>query len=138
MSDENTDESALNDEVKDAIKAFAMPIIMAAGTVALVAGASFVIEKLSTTNFKKSNLKGDKEYKPTEDKVSMSKVESSAKDTNASLAKDELKVKDGDLSAAKTDANALDVEATAAESGAAAARTKAGAADIETKALKMT
>ena len=129
---------ALDEKTKELLKSAAGPIVTSAASIALVAGLSAVVEKLTTTNYKSSGLTGDKEIHPTEDSAAISKVETSAKDTDASMAKDELKVKDGDLSAAKTDANALTTEATAAESGAAAARTKAGAADIETKGLKMT
>ena len=129
---------ALDEKTKDMIKDIAGPIVTSAASMALVAGLTSLIESLVVTNYTSSDLTGNKEIHPTEDNTSISKVEATAKDTDASLAKDELKVKDGDLSAAKTDANALTTEATAAESGAAAARTKAGAADIETKALKMT
>ena len=128
----------LDGETKDMIKKGVTPLIMSLGTAALVSAATGVIKKLVTTNYKSSDLTGDKEIKPTEDETVISKVETTAKDTDASLAKDEVKAKDGDLSAVKTDATAADTEATALDSGAAAARTKAGAADIETKALKMT
>ena len=128
----------LNAELKDALIKLATPFITAAGTTALVAGAFYVFELLTATNHKMSDITGDTDLKPTEDKVSISKVEASAKDTDAALAKDEVTGKDGDLSAMQTEAAASTGEATALESGAAAARTKAGAADIETKGLKMT
>jgi len=129
---------AVDDKTKTMIQDAVGPIVKSALSAALVGAAFALIKKLTVTNFKSSNVAGDKEVHPTEKSTSISKVETSGKDTDASLAKDEVKVKDGDLSASKTDANALTNEATAAESGAAAARTKAGAADIETKALKMT
>jgi hypothetical protein len=109
----------------------------AVAAMAMAAGVA-LIEKLLVTNVHESNLTGDKELHPTNDEASLSKVETSAKDTDASLAKDEATAKDGDLSAMRTDAAASNGEATALDGGATAARTKAGAADIETKALKMT
>ena len=128
----------MDKKTADQIKEIVTPIITSAATTALVGAAGALVMKLLVTNYKSSDLTGDKEMHPTTDEMNMSKVETSAKDTDASLGKDEVTAKDGDLSAARTDAAAGNTEATAAESGASAARTKAGAADIETKALKMT
>jgi hypothetical protein len=128
----------LDDKTKDMIKNEVMPIIKDLATGAIVSAVTSKILELLVTNFKNKSLAGDEEVHPTKQDASMSKTETSAKDTNASLAKDEVTAKDGDLSAVRTDAAASSGEATAAESGATAARTKAGAADIETKALKMT
>ena len=128
----------LDEETKKSIKESVAPIITSLGTAALVAAAVGVVKAITVTNYKRSDLTGDKEMHPTKDEANISAVETSAKDTDASLAKDEVKAKDGDLSAVSTDAAAADTEATALEGGAAAARTKAGAADIETKGLKMT
>ncbi len=125
-------------ETEKKIKDVLMPIVTSAMTVAAVGAATAILEKLVVTNFHESDITGEKEMHPTKDEVNMSKVEATAKDTDASLAKDTVAAKDGDLSAAKTDATAADTEATALDSGATAARTKAGAMDIETKALKMT
>ena len=129
---------ALNDDQKKMIKDTVKPILTSAMTMAVAGAASVIIKKLTVTNYKESTLTGDKEMKPTEDEVAISKAESSASGVDASLSKDEVTGVDGDLSAAQTEAVAATGEATALETGAAAARTKAGAADIETKALKMT
>jgi hypothetical protein len=128
----------LDKDAKDKIAQAVKPIVTSALATALVAGAAAALAALLVTNYKKSGLTGETEMHPTTDEMNMSKVETSAKDTDASLGKDEVTAKDGDLSANRTDAAASSGEATAAESGATAARTKAGAADIETKALKMT
>jgi hypothetical protein len=128
----------LDQEMKDGIKEEIGPIIGSAVAAGLVAAAGMALLSMSATNYKSSDLTGDKEIHPTQSNTSASKVETSAKDTDASLAKDEATAKDGDLSANRTDAAASSGGATAAESGATAARTKAGAADIETKSLKMT
>jgi hypothetical protein len=114
------------------------PIVGCAAAAMAVGAAMAIISKLLVTNVHESNLTGDTNLQPTKNDTAMSKVEASAKDTDASLAKDEVTAKDGDLSAAKTDAAASNGEATAMDGGATAARTKAGAADIETNALKMT
>jgi hypothetical protein len=128
----------LDKKAQNMITEMVAPIVGSAATAAVVAGAMAALSKLLVTNYKESNLTGDKEMHPTADKASLSQVETSAKDTDASLAKDEATAKDGDLSAMRTDAAASNGEATAMDSGAAAARTKAGAADIETTGLKMT
>ena len=129
---------ALDEDAKKMIQEAVGPIIASTMTAAVVGAAVAIITKLTVTNFKSSDLTGDKEMHPTKEEMAASKLETSAKDTDASLAKDEVTAKDGDLSAARTDAAASNGEATALDSGAAAARTKAGAADIESKALKMT
>ena len=128
----------MDKETEKMIKEVVAPIVGGALSVAVVGAAAAILTKLLVTNYHNSNITGDKEMHPTKDEMNASKVETSAKDTDASLAKDEVKAKDGDLSAAKTDAKAANTEAKAMDGGAAAARTKAGAADIETKALKMT
>ena len=128
----------LDDKTTSMIKKAVTPIVVSATTATIVGAAFIAIKYLTATNYKQSDLTGDKGLHPTKNDTIVSKTEATAKDTDASLAKDEVKAKDGDLSAAKTDGNAMTTEATALESGAAAARTKAGAADIETKALKMT
>jgi len=124
-------------EMEKKIQEKTKPLITAMSTALLVAGAGALL-MLVGINIKSSSMKGDSSIAPTEDKTVASKLETSAKDTDASLAKDEVKAKSGDLSAVNTDAMVSTGEATALESGATAARTKAGAADIETKALKMT
>jgi len=129
---------ALDEKTTKMIETAVAPIVGAAMSAALVGAALAALKMLVATNYKSSDLTGEKAMHPTKDEMVASKVETSAKDTDASLAKDEVKAKDGDLSAARTDAAASNGEATALESGAAAARTKAGAADIETKSLKMT
>ena len=129
---------ALDEETTKQVKEVVGPIVKSALAAALVGAAAAAITKLTVTNYKRSGLTGDTEMKPTEDEVAISKVESSASGTDASLSKDEVTGVDGDLSAAQTEAAAATGEATALESGATAARTKAGAADIETKGLKMT
>jgi len=125
-------------ETEKMIKEAVAPIVGSAMAAAVVGAATAILMKLAVTNIHESDITGEKEMHPTKDEVDMSKVEATAKDTDASLAKDTMAAKDGDLSAAKTDATAMDTEATALDSGATAARTKAGAADIETKAFKMT
>ncbi|MDR0554224.1 MAG: hypothetical protein LBG76_05425 [Treponema sp.] len=104
----------------------------------VVGVAASIVMNLVVTDMEKRSLTGKKEFHPTQDETTMSKVEATAKDTDASLGKDEVTAKDGDLSANRTDAAASTGEATALDGGATAVRTKAGAADIETKSLKMT
>jgi hypothetical protein len=128
----------LDRNMKAGILSQVTPILASVGAVAIVGAAAAVLAQLSAVNYKSSAMTGDTEIHPTGNAVNISKVETSAKDTDASLAKDEATAKDGDLSAMRTDAAASNGEATAMDSGAAAARTKAGAADIETKGLKMT
>ena len=128
----------LDDDSTKLLKELAAPIVGSVMATAAVAAAVAIITKLVVTNYKRNDLTGDTEMKPTDDDVAISKVESSASGVDAALSKDEVTGVDGDLSAAQTEALALTGEATALESGAAAARTKAGAADIETKGLKMT
>jgi hypothetical protein len=129
---------ALDEKTTAMIKDTVAPIITSALAVALVGVVGAVLLDLVVTNYKSSDLTGDKEMHPTKDDVTASKVDASASETDAALSKDEAKGNNGDLSANSTDAAAMDNEAKALEGGAAAARTKAGAADIETKALKMT
>jgi hypothetical protein len=129
---------ALDEKTTKVIKDAVLPIVTSALSSAVAGAAMAVIAKLVVTNYRESNITGDTEMHPTKDESSLSKVETSAIDTDASLGKDEVTAKDGDLSAMRTDAAASNGEATALDGGATAARTKAGAADIETKALKMT
>jgi hypothetical protein len=125
-------------ETEKMIKEAVAPVVTSAMSVAVAGAAAAILTKLSATNIHESDVTGEREMHPTKDEVNMSKVDSSLKDTDASLAKDTVAAKDGELSAMKDDATAMDTEATALDSGASAARTKAGAADIETKAFKMT
>jgi len=128
----------MNDTSEKLMQDMVKPVVTSVAAGALTLAAAAILKKLIVTNFKHSDITGDKELKPTDDKVAISQVESSASGVDAALSKDEVTGVDGDLSAAQTEAVAATGEATALETGAAAARTKAGAADIETKALKMT
>ena len=136
-ADKIADESGVDDETKSMVKELVGPIVGSAMAVAVLGAAMAVIKMLTVTNYKRNDVTGDTDLKPTEDKAALSKVEAAAKDTDAALAKDEVTGKDGDLSAMQTEALASTGEATALDSGATAARTKAGAADIETKGLIM-
>ncbi|MDR3334662.1 MAG: hypothetical protein LBT13_07240 [Treponema sp.] len=125
-------------KMKDGIIQNVMPVIGSLATAALVAAAGAVLSKLMTTNYKSSTMAGDKEVKPTDDDVAISKTEAAGSETEGKLAQDKVAGANGEVKASETEARAQTGEATAAESGASALRTKAGASDIETKALKMT
>jgi hypothetical protein len=127
----------MNEKAAEKITKIMMPIIVSVGASAAVAGAIAIISQLVVTNYKRSDLTGEKGMHPTQDDTSISKTEASAKDNDASLAKDGVKAKDGDLSAAQTDAKALTSDAKALDSGASAAQPKAGALDVKTKGLVM-
>ena len=129
---------ALSPEAKAAIKTAVSSTIGTIGTMVLVAGITEAVKKLTTTNYKKSDLTGDTNLKPTEKETTISKTETAANETEGKLSKDGVSAQDASVKAAETEAKAATGEATAAESGAQALRTKAGASDIEVKALKMT
>ena len=126
----------ISPDTEKAIQEVVRPIVMSAGAFALVAAVGAVISKLVVTNIKESGLTGDKEMKPTEDTMTVSKVETAATETEGQLSKDGVAAQDGSVKAAENEAKAATGEA--AESGATALRTKAGASDIEAKALKIT
>lgn len=128
----------ISPETEKAIQEVVKPIVMSVGAFALAAAVGAVVSKLVVTNAKESGLTGDKEMKPTEDTMAVSKVETAATETEGQLSKDGVSAQEGSVKAAETEAKAAAGEATAAESGATALRTKAGASDIEAKALKIT
>jgi hypothetical protein len=127
----------MNERTAEKIKEMLIPIVGSIGASVVVGAAAAIISQLIVTNYKGSDLTGDKEMHPTKSDTSISKAEASAKDNEASLAKDGVKAKDGDLSAAQTDAKAMTSDAKALDSGASAAQPKAGALDVKTKGLVM-
>ncbi|MBR4126297.1 MAG: hypothetical protein IKR09_01805 [Alphaproteobacteria bacterium] len=129
---------ALSAEEKAEIEMAVMPAITSVSTSLAVGAITEAVKMLATTNYHQSDLTGDKNMKPTEEKVTVSKSDAAASETEGKLAKDGVSAQDGNIKAAETEAKASSGEATAAESGAQALRTKAGASDIEVKALKIT
>jgi hypothetical protein len=128
----------LDQKTKDTILEITGPLIKSAAITAIVGGLTAAIASLVVTNYKKSDLTGDTEMRPTEDTVAMSKSEAAASETEGKLAQDTVAGANGEVKASETEARAMTGEATAADSGATALRTKAGASDVEVKALKMT
>jgi hypothetical protein len=127
----------LDEKGKAFIKEAVMPIVVSTLASGVVGAVVAEISKYLATSYEQKTLVGDQEIKPTDDNVTMSKTEASAKDNDASLAKDEVKAKDGDLAAMQTDAAASTNEAKALNSGATAAKPVAGALDIKSKGLVM-
>lgn len=125
-------------DTETAIQTLVAPIVGSVLAASLAAAAVDLIAKLVVTNVKESDVSGDRDLKPTEQKTAVSKSEAAASETEGKLSKDGVSGQDGSIKANETEAKASTGEATAAEAGAQAMRTKAGAADIETKALKMT
>ncbi|HAW34405.1 MAG TPA: hypothetical protein DCX19_07295 [Alphaproteobacteria bacterium] len=128
----------IDENTKQAIQKVVRPLITSAVAFAAVGAVTAAVSKMLVTNVKESGLTGDKEMKPTDDDMTVSKVETAASETEGKLAKDGVAAQDASVKAAETEAKAATGEATAAETGAQALRTKAGASDIEVKALKMT
>jgi hypothetical protein len=126
----------MDDKEKAAIIAAVTPL-MGLGAVLAAAAAAMALKYL-TTNYRQSSMAGDKEMKPTDDEVTISKSEVAGVETEGKAVQDTVSGLNGEVKAEETEARALTGEATAADSGASALRGKLGAADIETKTLKMT
>ncbi|MBO4520667.1 MAG: hypothetical protein J5787_05620 [Alphaproteobacteria bacterium] len=134
MANSSEDQQVL----QDAIEAAVMPVITSAATMLTVEAVTAAVKKLTATNYKRYDVTGDTNMKPSEKEVTINKSEASANETEGKLSKDGVSAQDGSIKASETEAKAATGEATAAESGAQALRTKAGASDIEVKALKIT
>jgi hypothetical protein len=131
------EQKEVDEKMKKQILANVMPLIASFGTAALVAAAAAIFTKLSAINFKSSSMAGDKQMKPTDDDVSISKSETAGAEAEGKLAQDKVAGANGEVKAAETEARVQTGEVTASDGGVSALRTKAGATDIETKALKM-
>jgi len=144
MAKKNADENfelpdvTKNVDIQNLVTSMAMPMITSAAMTALVGGAMALISQLVVTNFKESDVTGDKGMHPTTDEANMSKVDAGAQSTDGALMKDKVSGMDGDVAGNKNEAGLMADEASAMDMGATAVRTKAGASDIETKLLKMT
>jgi len=136
MADKNADENfELPDVTKDIdiqnlVKSLAAPMLTSAATTALVGAAMAAISKLVVTNFKQSDLTGDKEIHPTKDEANMSKTDVGAQGTDGTLMKDKVAGMDGTVAGNKDEAGLLTGEAKGMDGGATAMRTKAGARRI--------
>ncbi|MDR2759471.1 MAG: hypothetical protein LBB78_08820 [Spirochaetaceae bacterium] len=128
----------LGQDIKDALTKELNPLYISMGAVVGGALLSRGIAGLIAINYKSRTMAGDTEIHPTANATKLSKVETTATETEGKLAYDKVAGVNGEVKAQETEALAAAIEALAMESGASACRTKAGASDIETKALKMT
>ncbi len=103
---------------------------------AMVMAAEKALEVLTSTNWKESDVSGNRQAAPTEDKAALDKKEADGNSNTGALAKNDVKAQNGEVNASSSQANANDNEAVALNTDAKALKTAAGATEIATKALK--
>ena len=71
----------IDENTKQAIQKVVRPLITSAVAFAAVGAVTAAVSKMLVTNVKESGLTGDKEMKPTDDDMTVSKVETAASET---------------------------------------------------------
>ncbi len=127
---------ALSEEQKEIFKDVGIQIAKSMGTMVLMMAAEKAIEVLTTSNWKESDVSGNRQAAPTEDKAALDKKEADGNSNEGALAKNDVHAQDGNVNASTTEANANDNQAIALNTDAKALKTAAGATEIATKALK--
>ncbi len=98
--------SLLSDEERAKIKGIAVNAVKAVAPLAVGALAHIALRSATATNYKESDITGDKDMKPTEDKTALQQKESNGNKVEGNLSSYEVAGQDGKVNAAQTDAKA--------------------------------
>ncbi len=127
---------ALTQEEKDVFIEIGKSVAGSVAMGAMMIAAEKAIEVLTASNWKESDVSGNRQATPTEDKAALDKKEADGNSNEGALAKNDVKAQSGEVNASATEANANDNQAVALNTDAKAVKTAAGATEIATKALK--